>query len=113
MENSGVSKTSKCARSRRVLSLILGSAFAVWAADPVLGTWELNVAKSKYDPGPAPKVDSLQTMLVDHEGNPAAICRHGDRAMHSISGYIAEPAKGLLHIRRGHGCEGHWQSYQV
>src|SRR5229473_4397468 len=53
MENSGVSKTSKCARSRRVLSLILGSAFAVWAADPVLGTWELNVAKSKYDPGPA------------------------------------------------------------
>ena len=55
MGNSAVSKTSKCARSRRVLSLILGSAFAVWAADPVLGTWELNVAKSKYNPGPAPK----------------------------------------------------------
>jgi len=55
MENSVVSKISKGARSRRVLSLILGSAFAVWAADPVLGTWELNVAKSKYNPGPAPK----------------------------------------------------------
>ena len=55
MENSAVSKTSKWARSRRVLSLILGSAFAVWAVDPVLGTWELNVAKSKYNPGPAPK----------------------------------------------------------
>ena len=56
MENSAVSKTSKCARLSRVLSLILlGSAFAVWAADPVLGTWELNVAKSKYNPGPAPK----------------------------------------------------------
>jgi hypothetical protein len=38
-----------------VLSLILGSAFAVWAADPVLGTWELNVAKSKYSPGMPPK----------------------------------------------------------
>ena len=24
-------------------------------ADPVIGTWELNLAKSKYDPGPAPK----------------------------------------------------------
>ena len=24
-------------------------------SDPVLGTWTLNVAKSKYDPGPAPK----------------------------------------------------------
>ena len=25
------------------------------AADPSSGTWELNLAKSKYDPGPAPK----------------------------------------------------------
>ena len=28
---------------------------AVWAADPVLGIWNLNVAKSNYRPGPAPK----------------------------------------------------------
>ena len=27
----------------------------VWAADPVLGIWNLNVAKSTYKPGPAPK----------------------------------------------------------
>jgi len=27
----------------------------VWAADPVLGTWNLNLAKSTYKPGPAPK----------------------------------------------------------
>ena len=27
----------------------------VWAADPVLGIWNLNVAKSNYRPGPAPK----------------------------------------------------------
>lgn len=33
--------------------------------------------------------------------------------MHTISGYIAEPAKGLLHIRRGHGCLGTWQAYSV
>jgi hypothetical protein len=39
----------------RVLLLILGSAVALWAADPVLGSWELIVAKSKYNPGPAPK----------------------------------------------------------
>jgi hypothetical protein len=25
------------------------------AADPELGTWKLNLAKSKYDPGPGPK----------------------------------------------------------
>jgi len=29
---------------------------AVWAADdPLMGTWKLNVAKSKYHPGPAPR----------------------------------------------------------
>ena len=27
----------------------------LWAADPALGTWKLNGAKSKYSPGPAPK----------------------------------------------------------
>jgi len=44
---------------RKALTLILlgaifvaGSAFA---ADPVIGTWTLNVAKSKFNPGPAPK----------------------------------------------------------
>jgi hypothetical protein len=44
---------------RKVLTFILlgalfvaGSAFA---ADPVIGTWTLNAAKSKFNPGPAPK----------------------------------------------------------
>ena len=27
----------------------------LWAADPATGTWNLNVAKSKYTPGPPPK----------------------------------------------------------
>ena len=31
-----------------------------WAqTDAVIGTWKLNVAKSKYDPGPAPKGSTL------------------------------------------------------
>jgi len=58
-------------------------------------------------------VDTMKQILADHEGDPAAICRHGSRDMQSISGYIAEPAKGLLHIRRGHGCDGSWRSYRV
>jgi hypothetical protein len=38
--------------------LLLGSLFATgaaFAADPVIGTWTLNVAKSKFTSGPAPK----------------------------------------------------------
>jgi hypothetical protein len=46
--------------------LVLGSMLAVvvpavassQAADPSLGTWELNVAKSTWSPGPGPKSDT-------------------------------------------------------
>jgi hypothetical protein len=48
----------------KLLALFVGLLFAVGhnglaiaadAADPVVGTWVLNLAKSKYSPGPAPK----------------------------------------------------------
>jgi isopenicillin-N N-acyltransferase like protein len=58
-------------------------------------------------------VETMQRILADHAGDPGAICRHGERGMHSISGYIAEPAKRLLHVRRGHGCLGTWTAYEV
>ena len=55
MEILADSKNSKRARAPRVLFLLLGSAIAAWAGDLVLGTWELNLSKSKFNPGPAPK----------------------------------------------------------
>jgi isopenicillin-N N-acyltransferase-like protein len=58
-------------------------------------------------------VTTMQEILADHAGEPAAICRHGERNMHSISGYVAEPAKRLLHVRRGHGCLGTWATYEI
>lgn len=58
-------------------------------------------------------VEVMKELLADHQGDPAGICRHGDRGMHSITGYIAEPARGRFHVRRGHGCIGTWTSYQV
>ena len=39
----------------RVCGLSLAAALCLSAADPMLGAWKLNLAKSKYDPGPAPK----------------------------------------------------------
>ena len=39
--------------SAAVIWLAAGS--LLFAADASLGTWKLNVAKSKYSPGPAPK----------------------------------------------------------
>jgi len=58
-------------------------------------------------------VERLQTFLADHANDPGGICRHGESGFHSISGYIAEPARGVLHVRRGHGCLGSWHTYTV
>ncbi|MFC1541471.1 C45 family autoproteolytic acyltransferase/hydrolase [Candidatus Latescibacterota bacterium] len=57
-------------------------------------------------------VDTMKNILADHDRHPVGICRH-EPGMHSISGYIAEPAKHLFHVRRGHGCLGNWQAYEV
>lgn len=58
-------------------------------------------------------VETMQQILADHVGDPGGICRHGAAGMHSISGYIAEPAQRRLHVRRGHGCLGSWTTYDV
>ena len=58
-------------------------------------------------------VDTMKRILADHQGDPAGICRHGDTRMHSVAGYIADPARSVLHVRRGHGCLGTWEAYEV
>ena len=58
-----------------VLCTILLAAAAAQAADNFLGTWTLNVAKSKYDPGPAPK---SQTTILDTVAG-GATRERGDR----------------------------------
>lgn len=58
-------------------------------------------------------VDALKEIMADHSGDPGAICRHGAGGTHSIAGYIAEPSRGLFHVRRGHGCTGTWTAYEV
>lgn len=58
-------------------------------------------------------VAGIKRALADHDGDPAGVCRHGAGGTHSIAGYIAEPARGILHVRRGHGCTGAWTEYTV
>jgi hypothetical protein len=41
------------------LSLFVFSVAAYSADDPFIGTWKLNLAKSKFTPGPAPKSQTL------------------------------------------------------
>ena len=50
-------------RSLAVFAMLL-LAVAAQAADNYLGTWTLNVARSKYDPGPAPKSQTTKLEAV-------------------------------------------------
>ena len=67
--------------SLAVCSVMLFSSSTLLAADNWLGTWKLNVEKSKYVPGPAPKSHTLKFVAsqdaitlttdgVDAEGKP-------------------------------------------
>ena len=44
--------------------VFLAAALTLSAADSIVGTWKLNLAKSKYSPGPAPK-STTQTYTQD------------------------------------------------
>jgi hypothetical protein len=48
------------------LLVVVGSSTLLAQTNPLVGTWKLDVTKSKYDPGPAPK--SL-TRTVEAQGN--------------------------------------------
>jgi len=66
-----------------VAILMLGMELPAQSADPVVGTWKLNVAKSKFSPGPAPKSETRTYAVagqdikgtakgVDSSGKPTA-----------------------------------------
>ncbi len=51
--------------SALTLGVILGLAvLSAQGTDPRVGSWQLNVAKSKYTPGPAPKSQTLKIEAV-------------------------------------------------
>src|SRR5262245_984015 len=39
--------------------VVMGAVSLLAQADPAVGTWKLNPAKSKYDPGPVPKEQTI------------------------------------------------------
>ena len=68
---------------RNLTLVVLTAAMTLSAADSFVGTWKLNIAKSKYAPGPAPKSltatytqdgdwINLKNEGVDAEGKPTS-----------------------------------------
>ena len=54
--------------SALVLISLLALTAAMFAADNNVGTWKLNLAKSKYSPGPAPKSQTLKIEAWGDDG---------------------------------------------
>jgi hypothetical protein len=77
----------------------LGIGTAVAAADPVIGTWKLNLAKSTFSPGPAPKSQTrsyaesaqgialtLKTTDADSKETTATLTFKDDGKPYAVSG---------------------------
>jgi hypothetical protein len=71
------------------LSLVIGSTRTVSAqSDSSIGTWKLNVAKSKYVPGPAPKTNMV-TMVAAGKGIKVTTKGTGADGKPTATGYTA------------------------
>ena len=60
-----------------VLVAMLAFTVVAWGADSNVGTWKLNLAKSRYSPGPAPKSATLT--IEAHDGG-IKYASHGENA---------------------------------
>lgn len=59
-------------RSYALPLVLLSALLPLQAADPVLGTWKLNLAKSNYKPGPSPK-SQIRTYTAEANGVNTAV----------------------------------------
>ena len=50
-----------------VIVALSGIQLVSQGTDPIVGTWELNVAKSKYSPGPAPKTETRTYVVAGQD----------------------------------------------
>jgi hypothetical protein len=72
------------------LGVVLGLAvISAQGTDPRVGSWQLNVAKSKYTPGPAPK---SQTLKIEAVGKAEKVTSEtvSDTGAKTVTEYTAE-----------------------
>src|SRR6266699_1767749 len=71
-------------RYTKLMLVLLGFAATLCAADPFVGTWKMNVAKTKYKVGTAPKE---QTVTISETGSEMSV---------KVEGTAADGSKILL-----------------
>ncbi len=81
------------------VAVILGT--ALWAADPTLGTWKLNLRKSKFMPGPGFKSET-RTYEQQKDGIMVTIRTVDGKGRQATSAYLTTP-DGVQHPVSGSG----------
>jgi len=68
---------------------VLASTALAQSSNPHLGTWKLNLAKSRFDPGPAPTSDTRDFVVWDTDGVRHTVTTVRVDGTTSVTGYSA------------------------
>lgn len=85
----------------RILALVPVLTATVWAADPSLGTWKLNLRKSEFHPGPAFQSET-RTYEMEKDGVKVTIRTVDGRGRQATIIYLTTP-DGQQHSVSGSG----------
>ena len=88
-------------RANRVIAFVLGAAIAAWAADPTIGTWKLNISKSRFLPGPGFKSET-RSYVQEKDGVKVTIRTVDAKGKDVTSIYLTTP-DGVQHPVSGSG----------
>lgn len=90
-----------CVRFLRFLAFVPIVTTALWAADPSLGTWKLNVKKSTFVPGPAFQSET-RTYEQQQDGVKVTIHTVNGKGREATSVFLTTP-DGEQHLVSGSG----------
>ena len=79
-------------RIPKIALLFLSVPLVIWAADPFVGTWKLNVSKSHYKTGTPPKEQTITTIEAGDKQDTTITLTPADGS--PISYHFMTPAKG-------------------
>ena len=88
-------------RITRLLTFSVVAATALWAVDPTLGTWQLNVQKSRFLPGPGFRSET-RTYEEQRDGVKVTIRTVNGKGRQVTSVYLTTP-DGQQHTVSGSG----------
>jgi hypothetical protein len=100
---------------KKIFGLLILCALALAAADdPFVGTWKLDVAKSKFSPGPAPQSQTVtigadnkvEVSGVDGKGQPVNWSYTATTSSATITGM---PDSSVMETRHGNTVDHAWK----